>query len=192
MNDMDKLKNFIETNRANFDETYPSLPQGHEARFMRRLEEEKMVVMPQKGARPKGLYLLYAVAMAASVALLLLLRLSTPNTTEATDPYLAEVQQIQTEMEELQFYYHMQMRTVREQMKELTEHQPSPGVMAIWRESEQILADNHNFEQNELPQLPTESETLCALTQHYGNSLETLQFMLSKMEQMSETNERIN
>ena len=84
------------------------------------------------------------------------------------------------------------MRTVREQMKELTEHQPSPGVMAIWRESEQILADNHNFEQNELPQLPTESETLCALTQHYGNSLETLQFMLSKMEQMNETNERIN
>ena len=189
---MDKLKDFIETNRADFDETYPSLPQGHEARFMRRLEEEKTVVMPQKGARPKGLYLLYAVAMAASVVLLLLLRLSTPNTTEATDPYLAEVQQIQTEMEELQFYYHMQMRTVREQMKELTERQPSPGVMAIWRESEQILADNHNFEQNELPQLPTESKTLCALTQHYGNSLETLQFMLSKMEQMSETNERIN
>ena len=94
---MDKLKNFIETHRADFDEAYPSLPQGHEARFMRRLEEEKTVVMPQKGARPKGLYLLYAVAMAASVALLLLLRLSTPNTTEATDSYLAEVQQIQTD-----------------------------------------------------------------------------------------------
>ena len=188
MNDMDKLKNFIETNRADFDETYPSLPQGHEARFMRRLEEEKTVVMPQKGTRPKGLYLLYAVAMAASVALLLLLRLSTPNTTEATDPYLAEVQQIQTEMEELQTYYHMQMRTVREQMKQLTEQQPSPGVLAIWQESELILADNYSFEQNELPLLPTENEALYTLTQHYGNSLETLQFMLAKMEQMSETN----
>ena len=43
MNEMDKLKDFIETNRADFDEAYPSLPQGHEARFMRRLEEEKMV-----------------------------------------------------------------------------------------------------------------------------------------------------
>ena len=79
-------------------------------------------------------------------------------------------------------------------MRELDElRQLTAGrLLAIWRESEQILADNHNFEQNELPQLPTESETLCALTQHYGNSLETLQFMLSKMEQMNETNERIN
>lgn len=188
---MDKLKDFIDSHQAAFDEAYP-LPQEHEARFMRRLEEEKTIVMPRKSARPKGLYLLYAVTTAASVALLLLLRLSTAHTPEAIDPYLAEVQQIQTEMEELQFYYHMQMRTVRKQMKELTERQPSPGVMAIWRESEQILADNHSFEQNELPQLPTESEALCALTQHYGSSLETLQFMLSKMEQMSETNERIN
>lgn len=184
---MDKLRDFIETNRADFDEAYP-LPKGHEARFMDRLEEEKPMVMLRKNPLSKGLYLLYAITMAASVALLLLLRFSTPHPTEATDPYLAEVQQIQTEMEELQFYYNMQMRTVREQMKQLTEQQPTPGVMAIWRESEQILADNHNFEQNELPQLPTESEALCALTQHYGNSLETLQFMLSKMEQMSETN----
>lgn len=188
---MDKLRDFIETNRADFDEAYP-LPKGHEARFMDRLEEEKPMVMLRKNPLSKGLYFLYAITMAASVALLLLLRFSTPHPTEATDPYLAEVQQIQTEMEELQFYYHMQMRTVREQMKQLTEQQPTPGVMAIWRESEQILADNHNFEQNELPQLPTESETLCALTQHYGSSLETLQFMLSKMEQMSETNGRIN
>lgn len=188
---MDKLKDFIETNRADFDEAYP-LPQGHEARFLRRLEEDFPASTPRKVHLTSSLYLLYAVTMAASVALLLLLRLSTAHTPEAIDPYLAEVQQIQTEMEELQFYYHMQMRTVREQMKELTERQPSPGVMAIWRESEQILADNHSFEQNELPQLPTESETLCALTQHYGSSLETLQFMLSKMEQMSETNGRIN
>ncbi|MGM9798138.1 MAG: hypothetical protein ACI3ZY_11325 [Parabacteroides sp.] len=188
---MDKLKDFIDSHQVTFDEGYP-LPQGHEARFMRKLEEEKTIVMPRKSARPKSLYLLYAVAMAASVALLLLLRFSTPHTPEAIDPYLAEVQQIQTEMEELQIYYHMQMRTIREQMKQLAEAQPTPGVMAIWQESELILADNHSFEQNELPQLPTESETLCALTQHYGNSLETLQFMLAKMEQMSETNERIN
>lgn len=188
---MDKLKNFIEINRSNFEEAYP-LPEGHEARFMDRLEEEKPMVMLHKSPRSIRAYLLYATAMAACIALLLLLRLAMPHSQEVADPYLAEVQQIQTEMKELQIYYHMQMRTVREQMKELTEQQPSPGVMAIWQESEQILADNHSFEQNELPQLPTESETLCALTQHYGSSLETLQFMLSKMEQMSGTQEHIN
>ena len=188
---MDKLKDFIDTNRTAFDEAYP-LPKGHEARFMDRLEEEKPMVTLRKRPLSKGLYLLYAITMAASVALLLLLRFSTSHPTEATDPYLAEVQQIQTEMEELQTYYHMQMRTVREQMKQLTEQQPSPGVLAIWQESELILADNYSFEQNELPLLPTENEALYTLTQHYGNSLETLQFMLAKMEQMSETNERIN
>lgn len=188
---MNKLKDFIDSHQAAFDEAYP-LPQGHEARFLRRLEEESSATTPRKAHLTSGLYLLYAVTMAASVALLLLLRFSTPHPTEVIDPYLAEVQQIQTEMEELQTYYHMQMRTVREQMKQLTEQQPSPGVLAIWQESELILADNYSFEQNELPLLPTENEALYTLTQHYGNSLETLQFMLAKMEQMSETNERIN
>lgn len=188
---MDKLKDFIDTNRTAFDEAYP-LPQGHEARFLRRLEEASPAATPRKVHLTSSLYLLYAVTMAASVALLLWLRPYSSTPAEAIDPYLAEVQQIQTEMEELQTYYHMQMRTVREQMKQLTEQQPSPGVLAIWQESAQILADNHSFEQNELPLLPAENETLCALTQHYSNSLETLQFMLAKMEQMSETNERIN
>ena len=61
---MDKLKNFIEINRADFEEAYP-LPEGHEARFMGRLEEEKPMVMLHKSPRSIRAYLLYATAMAA-------------------------------------------------------------------------------------------------------------------------------
>lgn len=188
---MDRLKDFITTNRAAFDAEAP-LPLGHEARFLSRLEATEAAPAPQVGAVRWMRYGLLVASLAAAVALLLLLRSGGEGAAEPEDPFLAEVRQTESEMAELQSYYHMQMHDVREQMKQLAERQPSPGVMAIWQESERILADNRSFEQNELPQLPAEGETLYTLTQHYGNSLETLQFMLSKMEQMSETNERIN
>ncbi len=188
---MDKLKDFIDTHRAAFDEA-PTLPAGHEARFLNRLDEEAPVVTLRKQPRSKGLYLLYAASLAAAIALLLLLRFGGTELTATEDPFLTEMRQTATEMAELQTYYHMQMRTVREQMKQLAEQQPTPGVLAIWQESEQILADNLSFEQNELPLLPPEGETLQTLTQHYGNSLETLQFMLAQMERIEKDDQQIN
>ena len=188
---MDKLKDFIDTHRGAFEEV-PPLPAGHEARFIHKLAEQTPVVTLHERPRSKGLYWLYAAVMAACIALLLLLRPTTFQTAEEIDPYLAEVRQTETEMVELQAYYHMQMRAVRERMKQLTEQQPTPGVMAIWQESERILADNHSFEQNELPQLPTEGEALYTLTQHYGNSLETLRFMLAQMERIEKDDQQIN
>lgn len=188
---MDKLKDFIDIHRADFEEV-PPLPAGHEARFIHKLAEQTPAVTLHERPRSKGLYWLYAAAMAACIALLLLLRPTTFQTAEEIDPYLAEVRQTETEMAELQTYYHMQMRTIRERMKQLAEQQPTPGVVAIWQESERILADNHSFEQNELPHLPAESETLQTLTQHYGNSLETLRFMLAQMERIEKDDQQIN
>ena len=132
---MDRLKDFITTNRAAFDAEAP-LPLGHEARFLSRLEATEAAPAPQVGAVRWMRYGLLVASLAAAVALLLLLRSGGEGAAEPEDPFLAEVRQTESEMAELQSYYHMQMHDVREQMKQLAERQPSPGVMAIWQESE--------------------------------------------------------
>ena len=117
------------------------------------------------------------------MALLLWMRLPGSSAEAADDPFLAEVRLKQTEMNELQAYYQMQIRDVCEQIKDVCEQEPTPAHQAIRQESELVWAGCQQFEQNELPHLPAEEPTLVAMTQQYGNSLETLRFMLNHMEQ---------
>ncbi|MCD8267352.1 MAG: hypothetical protein LUD46_02050 [Parabacteroides sp.] len=62
---MDKLKNFIDTNREAFEDNL--LPEGHFDRFEKKL--------PEAGRKHFKLYSLVAFVAAASIALLLLFRM---------------------------------------------------------------------------------------------------------------------
>ena len=183
---MDKLKDFIDTNRARFEqEEEELLPFEHEARFLRKLEptaQAEEVALPTH-RRQRFVALSFAATLAACMALLLWMRLPGSSAEAADDPFLAEVRLKQTEMNELQAYYQMQIRDVCEQIKDVCEQEPTPAHQAIRQESELVWAGCQQFEQNELPHLPAEEPTLVAMTQQYGNSLETLRFMLNHMEQ---------
>ncbi|WP_297903599.1 hypothetical protein [uncultured Parabacteroides sp.] len=175
---MDKLKNFIDTNRDAFEED-EMLPEGHLERFEQKL--------PKPRKNRVTLYSLSAFAIAASIALLLLFRL--PGGTDMSDPALRSAAQTcdsQEEIEELRLYYNMQMNDVLAQMKKLYKQDRTPGAEELLQESKRILTDNYMFEETVLPTLPCSNDGLFAMTQHYNNSLEGLTLMLKQMRQVTD------
>ncbi len=175
---MDKLKHFIEANREAFENETP--PEGHLERF-----ERKLAVRRQ---RRTVLYGFSAIAVAATIALLLLFR-----ATDGTDiPEPSFACETQEEMEELRLYYNMRIHDLLVQMKALYKDKQAPGAKGLMRESERVLADCHQFERTVLPTLPCSNDALFAMTQHYDNSLESLAFMLRQMEQITKNGEENN
>lgn len=107
---MDKLKNFIDTNREAFEDDL--LPEGHFDRFEKKLA-------PARKNRFK-LYSLCAFAAAASIALLFLFRM--PGGTPAPIHQKAAIQKTckaQEEINELRVYYNMQIDDILAQMETL-------------------------------------------------------------------------
>ena len=101
---MDKLKNFIDTNREAFEDDL--LPEGHFERFEKKL--------PPARRKHFKLYSLSAFAAAAAIALILLLRM--PGGTPAPVNQKAAIQQQcsqQKEFGELQMYYKMQINDIK-------------------------------------------------------------------------------
>ena len=177
---MDKLKNFIDTNREAFEDDL--LPEGHFERF-----EQKLAV-PRKSRAT--LYGLWAFAAAACIALLFLFKL--PGGTSlhtqpgqmATEQHACEVKE---EIEELRLYYNMQMSDIISQMQAMYKLQRIPGAEDLLKETKRVLTDNYMFEETVLPILPCSNAGLYAMNLHYSTSLESLNIMLKQMENMKTT-----
>lgn len=181
---MDKLKNFIDTNREAFDDDL--LPEGHFERF------EQKLPAPRKSRA--ALYSLSAFAAAACIALLFLFKLpgGTPLPQQqqmASKPYKCEMKE---EIEELRLYYNMQMDNIISQMQTLYKQQQVPGASELLQETKRVLTDNYMFEETVLPTLPCSNAGLSAMNQHYSTSLESLNIMLKQMEVMKVTNNKNN
>lgn len=177
---MDKLKNFIDTNREAFEDDL--LPEGHFDRF-----EKKLPPAPRKHFK---LYSLCAFAAAASIALLLLLRM--PGGTPVPESPQTGVQQKcsnQKEFHELQMFYKMQINDIMAQMESLYKEEQAPGAAGLLQESKRILKDNYMFEETILPTLPCSNDGLFAMNQHYSASVESLNIMLKQMERVITDNE---
>mgnify|MGYP007005094030 CR=1 FL=1 len=118
---MDKLKNFIDTNREAFEDDL--LPEGHFERF------EQKLAAPRKSRAM--LYSLCAFAAAACIALLFLFKLpgGTPLPIQprqvVTGQHACEVKE---EIEELRLYYNMQMSDIISQMQAMYKLQRTPGT----------------------------------------------------------------
>ena len=160
---MDKLKNFIDTNREAFEDDL--LPEGHFERF-----EQKLAV-PRKSRAT--LYSLCAFAAAACIALLFLFKL--PGGT----PLPTQPRQVVTGQHACE---------VKEEMQAMYKLQQTPGAEELLKETKRVLTDNYMFEETVLPTLPCSNAGLYAMNLHYSTSLESLNIMLKQMENMEDFN----
>jgi hypothetical protein len=166
---MDKLKNFIDSNREAFDSD--SLPERHLERFRKKLGRKRRI-------RHIGLA---AMTMAAAVGLLLFLKIQS----EMRNAYLPETLtftcEAEKEIEELRLYYNMQLYDMESQIKGLYAQKARSGSFALVEESERIIQTTCDFEADILPSLPCSDMGVFAMNQHYVNSLESLNFILEQM-----------
>jgi hypothetical protein len=160
---MDKLKNFVETNRDVFDDDFP--PEGHVERFEKKLSKKKR----------RHRIAFAAVAMAAAVALLLLPR-----------PPALYVCESGEEIEELRFYYNMQLYDVETQIEDLYAQRKTSGSLGLMQETERVMQKIYDFEAEILPTLPCSETGLSVVNGLYSNSLECLNFMLEQMQRMTD------
>lgn len=168
---MDRLKQFIDGHRDEFDEI--ELPEGHRDRFRKKL--------PSHGKRRTRGYILYAAAAAACIALLVFFKPSTDLFIEKDDPS-ANV----CEIEEVQLYYTMQLNDVLAKIEEVYEKDATPKSAQLIQASRHVQRDVDRFEDTVLPSLPCSEEGIYAMNQHYRNSLKSLEIMLRQMENETE------
>ncbi|MDR1918645.1 MAG: hypothetical protein LBQ65_03235 [Tannerellaceae bacterium] len=168
---MDKLKDFIDTNREAFEDDL--LPEGHLERFEKRLERKRY------GQR----FRLAAVAMAAAVGLLLFLKIQS-ELNDYAQPTVVLTCEAEEEIEELRLYYSMQIYDVETQIKELYAYRDTPGGLELMEETEQVMQTTYDFEANILPTLPCSEAGVFAMNQYYSNSLKSLNLMLKQMERV--------
>jgi len=169
---MDKLKDFIDQHRQEFEDE--QLPLGHLGRFEQKLK-------PQRKDRTV-LFTIVGFAAAACIALLLIYQLPFQNGIGERS-YVCEMKQ---EIEEVQLFYTMQMNEVVAKMEDMYELDQTPGAAQLLEETKNVLKDTHQFEEKILPTLPCSDESLIALTQHYSNSLKSMNTMLEHMGQVVE------
>lgn len=167
---MDKLKQYIQNNREEFDRE--ELPPGHEYRFMQKLSRKKSRVREIAW---------YAAAFAASVVILLLMAL--PFSGEKNSLPSGVTSEARTvQINELQLYYTMQMQDVIDRIEAFN---PGSGMLEkqqVLKEAKRVLAMSELFGESVVPQLPVSDETLFAVTQYYGTSLNSLNFMLEQIQ----------
>jgi hypothetical protein len=176
---MDKLKDFIDKNRGSFDSE--PLPEGHLERFEKKLDSRKRV------RKLNWWYGGIAVTVAAAVALFLFLKIEH----ETSVQHYVFTCEAEEEIEELRLYYQMQIYDVETQIKELYANGAARGSLELMEETERVIQTTYDFEADILPTLPCSDVGVFAITQHYNNSIGSLNFMLRQMKQIV-TNESHN
>lgn len=172
---MDRLKQFISDNREAFERM--ELSEGHELRFEQKLPHRR---------NPFRRYSLYALAAAASVALLIVFTLPFRGVERAAMERTVTCQTA-AEIDNLRIYYNMQMNEIIAQMEAFNPEKNEVEKEQLLEESAKVMAASKYFEEAVIPQLPCAQETLYAMTQHYSTSLRSLNFMLRQMENNQET-----
>lgn len=174
---MDKLKQYIDNHREEFDDI--QMPEGHFDRFSEKLKSSPKTI---RHRRQIGVYSLLLVA---GIALFLLIRFSFTISPDVSDtkPVTNYTCGMREEINDLQLYYSMQMNELVMQMKTFASCDLA-GSKDLLKEMSLILYDNSQFEQTVLPGLPCSNAGIFAMNQHYNASIEALQLMLNQLEQM--------
>lgn len=172
---MDKLKNFVEDNRPEFEAM--ELPDGHMDRFKAKLDRQRRPLTRHK--------LFLAVSVAACLGLLFALY------TQHDKQQAEEVCELSVEIGEVRMYYNMQMNATITKMEELYKQKQTEGTMELMKQTQNVIAANRDFEDKVLPSLPCSETALFAMSQHYDGSISGMNILLRKMEDVVR-NERIN
>lgn len=162
---MDKLKDFIDKNRQEFDDI--ALPEGHTERFKKKL-----------GRRSQTLGKRWLAGLVAAASLTGLLFVFHP---QIQKKQVEEVCELSIEIRELRLYYNMQLAATVGKMEELYKQSQSPGNLELLKQTQDVLAANLDFEKRILPSLPCREEALFVINQHYDASLEGMNILLDRM-----------
>jgi hypothetical protein len=173
---MDKLKDFIDTHREAFDDDL--LPEGHLERFEKKLKKKRNVRR----------FSLIAVTIAAAAGLFFFLKIQSDMGDEPQQESIFTCE-AEEEIEELRLYYNMQIYDVETQIKDLYAYRETPGSLELLEETERVIQTSYEFEENILPTLPCSEAGVFAMNQHYSNSLNSLNFMLKRMEEATNSND---
>lgn len=179
---MDRLKDFIEKNRADFE--HDPLPEGHEARFMQRLDE----AFPAKRAKRFTLRG-WVIPVAAAFIGLLCWQFPALWRDAGRSPRPA-VCTLHTEMAELRTYYQMEMDDILMQMEAYESRNANPAYRTLLEESRKITYACNQFDAQVLPTLPCSDEAVLAVQQQYGNSLNSLHILYTQMQQLEKSNNK--
>ena len=175
---MEKLRQFIENHRDEFDDE--PLLEGHWERF----EQKLAAVEPQQPTKRVWLWAVAGLAAAAAIALLLWLQ----PVRIVTDPSDGMVQEdwlaMQQEFLETQGYYQMRIIDLTEQMDELCKAKRSTEAEQLLQAAWQVRSEVTEFEQEVVPTLSYDETGLYALTQTYSMGIGSLTFLLNQMETM--------
>ncbi|MDR2118987.1 MAG: hypothetical protein LBP25_05595 [Tannerellaceae bacterium] len=172
---MDTLKNFIDTNREDFDSDL--LPEGHLERFEKKLERTKRLRQ----------FRFIAVAVAAIAGLLLFLKIQSDISEDSRPQPLIFTCESGKEIKQLYLHYNRQMDEVEAQIKNLYAQGETSGSLELMEEAEQVIQSTYDFEADILPTLPCSDAGVFVINQHYHNSLESLNFMLKQMKKIINT-----
>lgn len=167
---MDKLKDFIENNKQEFDDI--ELPVGHMERFKDKLEGRKKQVVRRR--------LAWGIAAAACLGLLFTFQ------TQYNKEQVENLCELSTEIKEVRMYYNMQMSATIAQMEELYKEHQTPGRFELLQQTQEVIAVNQDFENRILPTLPCSEEALFAMNQHYDASLSGMNILLRQMRKTAE------
>ena len=175
---MEKLRQFIENHRDEFDDE-PIL-EGHWERF----EQKLAAVEPQQPIKRVWLWAVAGLAAAAAVALLLWLQpmriVTDPSDGMVQEDWLA----MQQEFLETQGYYQMRIIDLTEQMDKLCKEKRSTEAEQLLQAAWQVRSEVKEFEQEVVPTLSYDEMGLYALTQTYSMGIGSLTFLLNQMETM--------
>ena len=175
---MEKLRQFIENHRDEFDDE--PLLEGHWERF----EQKLAVVEPQQPTKRVLLWAVAGLAAAAAVALLLWLQpmriVTDPSDGMVQEDWLA----MQQEFLETQGYYQMRIIDLTEQMDKLCKEKRSTEAEQLLQAAWQVRSEVKEFEQEVVPTLSYDEMGLYALTQTYSMGIGSLTFLLNQMETM--------
>jgi hypothetical protein len=173
---MDKLKDFIDKNREAFNEV--SLPEGYMERFGKKLGRKRAIRR----------FSLCCVSVAACAGLFLFLKIQSEPADVSLRPSHAFACEAGEEIEGLRLYYSMQAYDVEAQIKELCAGRQTQGSVELIEETARVIRTTYDFEEKILPSLPCSEAGIFAMSQLYGNSLRSLNFMLEQMEQLVDNN----
>lgn len=173
---MEKLRQFIEDNRAVFDDE--PLPEGHVERF----EQKLAAASPTRGARRIRLW--SKAVMAAAAIGLLLLWLRPMGETNHPQPETEEepLSAMTREWQETQGFYQMRMADLTDRMDRLCKEKRTAGAEELLEAAWKIQTDTKRFEFEVVPTLPCDEMGLYAMTQAYTRSIGSLSFLLERME----------
>jgi len=132
---MDRLKDFIDSNKEEFENLV--LPEGHSDRFKKKFDRQRKLPVQRR--------LAWFMAAACMLGLLLTMHIQYEKNKQG------DVCELSAESRAVRMYYNMQITATVAQMEKLYKENQSPGTLDLLKQTQEVMASNNDFENKVLP-----------------------------------------